>query len=107
MEMVDGLASVGASVDDDTIAMGQAFFASNLRCCRQQSAEESRMVVVGESKRRDVFAGNYEKVRWRLWVDVKERNAMFILENEFRGYRSVHDLAEEAVHIGTVYSVGW
>jgi len=98
--MVDGLAAVGASVDDHAIALCESFRASNFSGCRKQVAEEREVTAVAVGEGRDVLTGNHEEVRRRLGVDVKECDALVVLMNRLRGDGSIDDLAEEAVHSG-------
>ena len=100
VKVVDGLAAVGAAVDDDAIAVRQSFGARDFRGCEKQMAEQARLILGGVSERGYVLARNDEEVRGRLRVDVRERDALLVLMNEVCGYRSFNNFAEQASHIG-------
>ena len=96
--MVDGLAAVCASVDDDTIALGQAFGAGDLRCRPYEVAEERAIVETGLRQRVDVSAGDDQDVGLRLRMDVGEGVTLVVLIDGGGGNTSVEDLAKQAAH---------
>ncbi len=100
VEMIDGLAAVGAGVDHHAIAVGEAFRARNISRRNEQVAEQGSVITGAVGERRDVLARHHEEVRGRLRVNVGERNAFLVLVNELRGNGSSDDLAEKAIHNG-------
>jgi hypothetical protein len=94
VEMVDGLAAVGAGVDDDAVAFGKALVAGYCSGRSKQVAEKSGVIFAGVSERCDVLARDHEKVGGRLRVDVRERDTLVVLEQELGRDGSFNDLAE-------------
>ena len=96
--MVDGLAAVGAGVDDYSIALGEAFGAGDLGCGPEEMAEEFFVVGVGFGEGDDVLARGDEDVDGGLGMDVGEGVALVVLVDGGGGDGAVDDLAEEAAH---------
>src|ERR1700679_1233297 len=72
MEVVDGLASVRAGVDDETVALCQPLLPGDLGGRCEQMAEQLRVVGSGMRERGKVLPGDDEHVDGRLRVDVRE-----------------------------------
>jgi len=98
VEMVDGLAAVGAGVYDYSIAFGQAFGAGDL--CRRpdEVADQLFVVGVGFSQRNNMLARRDEDVDWGLRMNVRESVALVVLVDGGGWNGAVNDLAEEAAH---------
>ena len=96
--MVDGLATVGAGVDDYAIALGQAFDARNFRCHPDEMADQLFVVGVGFGEGNYVLAWGDEDVDGGLRMDVCEGVALVVLVDGGGGDGAVDDLAEEAGH---------
>jgi len=101
VKVVDGLAAVGAGVDDHAIAVDEPFRTSNFSGSGKQVAEERSVTGIAVGERGDVFSGNDEEMSGRLRIDVEEGDAAVVLVNELGGDGSGDDLAEEALHGGT------
>ena len=100
VEMVNGLAAVGAGVDHHAIALREASGARNFSGSRKQMAEKSGVRGIAVGERDDVLARNHKKMRGGLRVDVKEPDAFVVLVDLLGGDGSSDDLAEEAIHGG-------
>jgi hypothetical protein len=98
MEMVDGLAAVGAGIDHDAVAVSEAFVAGDLRGREQQMSEEFTMVLSGGGGGLDVLAGDDEEVYGRLGIDIGEGVAAVVLVDGRGGDGALDDLAEQAAH---------
>lgn len=101
VEMVDRLATVLTGVDHQAITLGEAFCASDFSGSRKQMAEERGVRGIAVGERDEVLAGDDEKMRGSLRVDVKERDAFLILVDLVGGDGPRNDLAEKAIHSGT------
>jgi hypothetical protein len=100
VEMVYGLAAVGAGVEDYAVAVGEAFGPGDLGCGPEEMAEEFFVVGVGFGKGNDVLARGDEDVDGGLGMDVGEGVALVVLVDGGGGNGAVDDLAEEAAHGG-------
>ena len=100
VEMVYGLATVRAGVDYDTIAIGQTLLASNCSGRGKKLAEQLGVTAGRMRNAGDMLARDDEKVGRCLGVDVRERNAMFVLIHELDRNGSRDNFAKQAVHIG-------
>ena len=100
VEMIDGLAAVGAGVDDDAIAVAQSFCARGVGGHGEQVAKQGRMFAGSVGKRLEVLPRHHQKMGGRLRVDVSERNAFLVLKEEFCRNGSIDDLAEQTIHSG-------
>ena len=98
MEMVHGLAAVGAGVEDYTVSVGEAFGLGDLGCGPEEMAQELFVVGVGFGEGDDVLARGDEDVDWGLRMDVGEGVALVVLVDGGGGNGAVDDLAEEAGH---------
>ena len=98
VKMIDGLAAVGAGVDDHAIAVGEAFGTCDFGCGPEEMAEEFFVVGVGFGEGDDVLAGGDEDVDRGLRMDVGEGVALAVLVDGGGGDGAVDDLAEEAGH---------
>jgi len=104
--MIDGLAAVGAGVDDDAIAVVESLGAGNIGCYRDEMAEERAMSGIGFGEGNDVLAGRDENMHRGLRVDVSEGVTLVVLVDGLRRNASFDDLAEEAAH-GEISLHGW
>jgi len=98
VEMVDGLAAVGAGVDDYAIAFGEAFGFGDFGCGPEEMAEELFVIGIGFGERDDVLARGDEDVDRGLRMDVGEGVALVVFVNGGGGNGAVDDLAEDAAH---------
>jgi hypothetical protein len=101
MEMIHGLASVFAGVDDNAIAFAESFLAGNFSGRLEKMAEEFPVLCTRVVKRGKVFAGDDENVDRRLRMNVGECVTHLVLVDGGRGNRSIGDFAEEAGHGAT------
>ena len=96
--MVDGLATVGAGVDDYAIALGQAFDARNFRCHPDEMADQLFVVGFGFCEGNNVLARGDEDMDRGLRMNVGEGVALVVLVDGGGGNGAVDDFAEEAGH---------
>lgn len=101
MQVVDGLPTVFACVDDSAIAVLQTAFLRNFGCGRQQPAEQQRIFRFGLVERTQVLSGHNQNVRRRLRMNVSKSVAVLVLVDRGRGNAAVDDLAEKATHSGS------
>ncbi len=98
VEVFDGLAAVGAGVDDEAVAFGEVLLAGDLGGDEDQVAEHGGVVGDGVGERGEVVAGDDEDVGGGLGVDVGEGVGGFVLVDGGGGDFTVGDFAEEAGH---------
>ncbi len=98
MDVVDGLASVGANVQHGPVpALRDALFAGDLRRRQLELSQELAVRGVGGVERRQVLLWNDQDVNGRLWADVSESDDLIIDVNERRGDLAPGDPAKEAI----------
>src|SRR5580704_6963589 len=73
MQVIDRLPAVAATVDDDTIAVGQTKLGSQLLRDEQQVPEQRGVWLLSIRQGRDFAFGDDQDVRGRLRVDVTKR----------------------------------
>ena len=98
MEMLHGLAAVGAGVYRNAVALGQAFEPGDFACRPEQVAEQGAIFGAGFSQRGNVFARHHQHMHRRLRVQVRKSVAELVLVNRRRGNDAFSDLAKEATH---------
>jgi hypothetical protein len=112
VEVIYGLAAVVTGVDDDAIAVVEAFGAGDVGCYRDEMAEKRAMAGIGLGEGNNVLAGRNEDVHRGLGMDVSEGVAQVVLMDGRRRNGAVNDLAEEAAHgetslHGMEFMEGW
>ncbi len=100
MEVVDGLATVVASVDDEAVAAVEMVGAGEIGGFGEEGAEEDGVVRDGVGEGSDVASGDEEEVGGGLGVDVGEGEEIGGFVDALRGDGSGDDFAEEAVGVG-------
>ena len=100
--MFDGLAAVGAGVDDEAVAAFEVLGAGDLGGGGEQFAEQGGVLGQGVGMGGDVALRDDEDVHGRLGVDVGEGEGVGIVVQARDGNCSGDDLAEEAVRFGDV-----
>ena len=98
VDVVDGLATVFAGVDDGAVSLGESFSAGDFRGGPLEVAEQVLVILFCVSDRGDVLPGDNEDMYGRLRLDVGEGVAVLILVDGFGRNASVDDLAEYAAH---------
>ena len=98
MEVVDGLAAVGAGVDDETVAFGEVLGAGDFAGGVEELAEDAGVVLRGVGVRGEVVLGDDEDVRRGLGVDVREGEGVLVFVEAGDGDFAGDDFAEEAGH---------
>ena len=99
MKVVDGLAAVGAGVDDEAVAAIEVMGAGEVAGGGEEGAEEGGVFGEGVGVGGDVAFWNEEEVGRRLGVDVGEGEDVGGFVKAFGGDGSGDDLAEEAVGV--------
>ena len=97
MQVVDRLAAVGAAVDHEPVAAGQAERARQLRGDDDEVPEHHGIVVAHVSERRDRPLGNHEHVHGGLRRHVVKREAEIVLVLDPGGDLPADDAAEDGV----------
>jgi hypothetical protein len=100
MEVIHGLSAVVAGVNDDAVALAQAFFAGYLGGDPDEVTEQSGVMSCCLGERGDVFARQDEDVYGRLRVDVREGIGLLIFIDGNGWDASLDDFAEKAAHDG-------
>jgi hypothetical protein len=100
VEVVDGLAAVGAGVEDEAVAVVEAVGAGELAGGKQEMAEEFVVRCSSAREGSDVLFGDKEDVRWGLRMDVREGEDGVVFVETLGGDDAGDDLAEEAGHRG-------
>jgi hypothetical protein len=96
VEVLDGLAAVGAGVDDDAVAVGEVLLAGDFGGGGEELAEERGVGGGGVGERGDVLFGDDEDVDGGLGVDVREGEDVVVLIEASDGDGAGGNLAEEA-----------
>ena len=100
VKVKDRLAGAGAGVDDRAVSrLTEARIIRQARGHAQQMAEQGFVSLRSFVQRLDVFERKHEDVRWRLRIDVLDRNRAIILMHKLGGNVAGDDFAEEAVVI--------
>ena len=98
VQVVDGLATVFAGVDDQAIAFAEAFVAGDLGCGPEQAAEQGAVRSLGLRSGGDVPARHDENVHRRLRVQVGEGVGLLIFEDWLGGNLAGDDFTKQAIH---------
>jgi hypothetical protein len=98
VQVIDGLAAVGAGVDDETIATGQVLVLRNLHGGGEEMAEQGGVLRCGVCVRCEMLLGDQQDVRGRLRVKVWKGEHLVVLVEACDGESTGGDVAEEAVH---------
>ena len=106
MEVVDGLAAVGAGVDDQAVTVGEVLGAGDFAGGVEELAEDGGIVLCGVGMRGEVVLGDDEDVRGGLGVDVREGEGVLVFVEAGDGDFAGDDFAEEAGHEESVEDRG-
>lgn len=98
VEVVDGLAAVGAGVEHQAVAVGEVLGAGDFAGGVEKLAEDGGVVLGGVRVRGEVVLGDDEDVRGRLGVDVREGESLLVFVEAVDGDFAGDDFAEEAAH---------
>ena len=98
VEVFDGLAAVGAGVDDEAVALGEVLLAGDFGGGLQELAEERGVGGFAVGHGGDVVFGDDEDVSGGLGVDVREGEGLVVFVEAGYGDGAGGDFAEEAVH---------
>jgi hypothetical protein len=98
VEVVYGLAAVGAGVDDEAVAVGEVVLAGEVSGDVEEMAEGGFVVERGMGVAGDVVFGDDEEVGGGLGVDVCEGDGGVVFVEAGGGDFSGDDFAEEAGH---------
>ena len=79
VEVVDGLATVRAGVDNQAIAIGEILLAGDFVRCGEKVAEHGRVLRRGVGVRGKVLFGDEQDVYRRLRVDIREGEDVVVL----------------------------
>ena len=106
VEVVDGLAAVGAGVEHQAVAVGEVLGAGDFAGGVEELAEAGGIVLCGVGVRGEVVFGDDEDVCGRLGVDVWEGEGVLVLVEAGNGDFAGDDFAEEAGHKQSVEDRG-
>ena len=98
VEVVDGLAAVGAGVDDEAVAVGEVLPAGDFAGCVEEVAEGGFVVLRGVGVGGQVVFGDDEDVGGGLGIDVREGEGLLVFVDAGGGDFAGDDFAEEAGH---------
>ena len=98
VKVVDGLAAVGAGVDDDAETVVEMLLLCNFRCSVEQLAEEFGFAGRGVREGAEVLFGDDQNMHGGLRIDVREGEHVVVLKEARDGDCAGGDFAEEAVH---------
>jgi len=98
VEVLDCLATVGAGVDDEAVALGEVLLASDLACRVEEVAEGGFVVLRGVGVGGQVVFGDDEDVGGGLGIDVREGEGLLVFVDAGGGDFAGDDFAEEAGH---------
>jgi hypothetical protein len=98
VEVVDGLAAVGAGVDDEAVAVGEVLLASDFCGDVEEVAEHGGVVLHGVGVGGEVVFGDDEDVDRGLGVDVGKGEDLVVFVDGLYGDFPVRDFAEETGH---------
>jgi hypothetical protein len=98
VEVIDGLSSVFAGVDDDAVAFGEALVVGNQGRSEEKMTEEVSVLCARVVERGKVLAGDDEDMDGSLRVNVGECVAERILVDGCGGDGTFGNFAEEAGH---------
>ena len=98
VEVVDGLAAVGAGVDDEAVAVGEVLGAGDFADGVEEMAEERFVILRRMGMRGEVVLGDDEDVGGSLRVEVREGESLLVFVDAGGGDFSRDDLAEETAH---------
>jgi len=98
VEVVDGLAAVGAGVNDQPVAISQVLLTRDFSCCRDQMPEHGCILRRCVGKRGDVLLRDEQDMYRCLRVDVREGEDMVVLIDALGGDGAGDDFAEETIH---------
>jgi len=98
VEMVYGLAAVGAGIHDDAVALAKLFGAGDLRGYPKQVTEKRALARVDIHHGIDVLARDDEDVDGRLGMKIGEGISQVVGINGGGGNASISDLAKDAAH---------
>jgi hypothetical protein len=99
MEMKDGLASVLALIDDQTVAapLGKPKLLAHVPGRQKNLPQESSVIISGIGNARHVLFRNHEHMRGSNGTDVSEGKNVLILEHKVPWNLPTNDAAKEAV----------
>ena len=107
MQVIDGLASISAGIDDHAVAGGEILFTGDFGHGPQEMAEQGAVIGGCFCERNDVPARDDKQMHWRLRMDVGEGDALLVFVDACGGNASVDDLAEEAAHTWFSVTLTW
>jgi hypothetical protein len=98
MQVIHGLTTVFAGIDDDAVAFAEAFVARNRGRCVEEVTENVAVLSAGVVERGEVFAGNDENVDGGLRMKIGEGVTQVVLVDGGGGDGAIGDFAKEAGH---------
>lgn len=96
MKVGNGLPTVVALVDHQSISVDEPFLFSNYLCCIEQVKVIAGIRQFRHS--RNLLTGNNEDVRWRFGIDISERDHMIVFVNDFSRDFPIDDSSEKRRH---------
>ena len=98
MQVIDCLSAIFSRIDDDSVAVGQALFAGEIRGNPQQMPQQRGMLLACLCQRSKMLARHNQQVYRRLGMNIRESITPVVLVLRRRRNASINDFAEEAAH---------
>jgi len=98
VQVVDGLATIGAGVDNQAVAFGKILGTGDLSGGGDQMAEHGGILGRGMGQRGEVLFGDDQNVHRCLRIDVRKREDVAILIEALDGDGARGDFAEQTIH---------
>jgi hypothetical protein len=93
-----GLARAGAGIDHGTeTGIGVALIIRHPRTNAEKMPQQRLVFLRRIIKRLEMLARDHQQVRRRLWIDITNHYAPFILMNELTRYLTPDDPAKQAI----------
>jgi len=107
VDMADRLASAGAGIEDDAVAVvGDTLGDRHLMRVGDEVGQQPRFGGGERGQIRVMFARDHKDVNGCLWVDIAERHCPLISRDYGRGYLSGSYAAEQALGHGPILTCG-
>jgi hypothetical protein len=97
MQVVDRLATIGTSINNNAVSVVQPFVAGQFRGFSYHVPQQRRVLLLCMSGGCNMLLGNNQQMRRRLRVDVGKAQALVVLEHTLGRDAASDNLAEETI----------